>query len=125
MELELAENMSDIPLYSLRYAYHELLSDVKSSLAALTPEERAQIPPTRFAIFVVNNKLRSKKGSLPIVWSNHTKTENGQPDDDASGKVEKLPKGENVVADRKDENGTVVPGVWYFPAETTEDCWIE
>lgn len=105
-----------------RYAYHELLSDVTNSLAALTPEERAKIPPTRFAIFVVNNKLRIKKGSLPIVWSNHKKTEEGQPQD---VKVDKLPAGKEIVSSRKDENGTIVPGVWYFAAETTEDCWIE
>ncbi|PWN36190.1 PRTase-like protein [Meira miltonrushii] len=80
---------------TLRYAYNELLSDVRKALEALTPEQRAQTPPTRFAIFVVHNKLRSKKGSLPI------------------------------VCQRKDENGTVVSGVWYFAAETTGNIWIE
>ncbi|UZJ57499.1 hypothetical protein CBS101457_006819 [Exobasidium rhododendri] len=110
---------------TLRYAYHELLSDVESSLAALTPEERAEIPPTRFAIFVVHNKLREKKGSLPIIWSNHQQTQAGPSEDQAHGKEERLAGGQEIVASRQDENGTVVPGVWYFAAETTEDCWIE
>lgn len=110
---------------TLRYAYHELLSDVKSSLAALSPEERAKIPPTRFAIFVVNNKIRAKKGNLPIIWSNHSKTDNGQPDDSAADKVERASPGQETVQSRQDENGSIVSGVWYFAAETTTDCWIE
>lgn len=106
---------------TLRYAYHELLSDVKQSLAALSPEERAKTPPTRFAIFVVNNKLREKKGELPIVWSNHAKTEESQP----GGGIAKLSSGQEIVKSRSDEAGSIVPGVWYFAAETTEDCWVE
>jgi hypothetical protein len=116
--------LSRLPAF-FRYAYQELLSDVTSSLASLTPEERAQIPPTRFAIFVVNNKLRVKKGALPIVWSNHVKTEVDLPETVAESKTDKFTGGQEIVASRKDENGTVVPGVWYFAAETTEDCWIE
>lgn len=113
---------------TLRYAYNELLSDVRKALEALTPEQRAQTPPTRFAIFVVHNKLRSKKGSLPIVWSNHAVTEKDQPRDEAVGSTgndQRLASGQEVVSQRKDENGTVVSGVWYFAAETTGNIWIE
>lgn len=113
---------------TLRYAYNELLSDVRKALASLPSEQRQQIPPTRFAIFVVHNKLRSKKGSLPIVWSNHTTTEKDQPKDEAFGSIDnaqRLSAGQEVVGQRKDENGTIVPGVWYFAAETTGNIWIE
>lgn len=107
---------------TLRYAYHELLSDVKKSLASLSPEERAKTPPTRFAVFVVNNKIRVKRGSLPIIWSNHRKSEESQPEE---LKVHQLTAGQENVSSREDEMGSVVPGIWYFAAETTEDCWIE
>lgn len=39
--------------------------------------------------------------------------------------AKKLSPGEEIVKERTDENGTIVPGVWYFAAETTSDCWIE
>lgn len=32
---------------TLQYAYHELLKDVQQGLAALSPEEREKLPPTR------------------------------------------------------------------------------
>ena len=38
---------------------------------------------------------------------------------------QKASPGQEIVRDRKDEPGTIVPGVWYFAAETTSDCWIE
>lgn len=107
---------------TLRYAFNELLMDVKKEIASLSPEQRAQTPPTRFAIFVVHNKLRSKKGNLPIVWSNHKVTEKDQPSDVV---FERLAAGTEAVSSRNDENGAVVPGVWYFAAETTGDVWIE
>lgn len=108
----------------LRYAYNELLSDVQKALASLSSEQRADIPPTRFAIFVVHNKLRVKKGSLPIVWSNHQVTEKQQSSDGASTPA-RLAAGQEQVSRRSDANGSVVPGVWYFAAETTGDIWIE
>lgn len=111
-------------LYSAtrRYAYNELVSDVRKSLEALSPEQRAKVGPTRFAIFVVHNKLRTKKGTLPIVWSNHATV---APQANETQPLPKLAPGEELVEKRKDSNGAVVEGLWYFAAETTGDIWVE
>lgn len=43
----------------------ELEKDVAAQLAKLTPEARAALPETSFAIFVVHNKLKQKAAELP------------------------------------------------------------
>lgn len=90
----------------------------------LTPEQRAQTPPTRFAIFVVHNKLRQKKGALPIVWSNNPVTEVSQPEA-GEQRVQRLEDAHAVTGQRQDPAGDVVEGVWYFAAETADNVWIE
>lgn len=82
---------------TLHYAYHELLKDVKKALEAYTPEERAQLPPTRFAVFVVHNKLGPKRADLPILAS---------------------PADDRIV-------DGVSTGVYYYAAETTPPVWID
>ena len=114
--------VSDGQSVAIRYAYNELVSDVRKSLEALSPEQRAKVGPTRFAIFVVHNKLRNKKGTLPIVWSNHA-TVAPQPNETQA--PAKLGPGEELVEKRNDGNGKVVEGLWYFAAETTGDIWVE
>ncbi|WFD29142.1 hypothetical protein MSPP1_000147 [Malassezia sp. CBS 17886] len=82
---------------TLHYAYNELLTDVKRSIADLTPDERRQLPPTRFAIFVVHNKLGPKRAELPILES---------------------AADEEIVAG-------VSTGVHYYAAETMPPVWID
>ncbi|PKI85774.1 hypothetical protein MVES1_000676 [Malassezia vespertilionis] len=82
---------------TLHYAYNELLKDVRSTIAELSPEERANLPPTRFAIFVVHNKLGPKRAELPVLTS---------------------------PADDKIEDG-VSKGVYYYAAETMPPVWID
>lgn len=82
---------------TLHYAYTELLKDVRQSIAALREEERAKLPPTRFAIFVVHNKLGPKRAELPILAS---------------------PADERIV-------DGVSTGVYYYAAETTPPVWID
>ena len=50
--------------FARRYAVSELQADVERELAALPEEEREQ-QRTKFAVFVVHNKLKPKLGSLP------------------------------------------------------------
>ena len=50
---------------TLSYAIHELEKDVQSQLAKLSAAEQAQLPATRFAIFVVHNKDKPKAASIP------------------------------------------------------------
>ncbi|CAO1633099.1 unnamed protein product [Parajaminaea phylloscopi] len=90
---------------TLQYAYQELLKDVQSGLAALDPAQRAQVPPTRFAIFVVHNKVKpsGKKGVLPLMEGQTTSLKFAdQPVDDNIGR-----------------------GVWYYTADDTGDVWID
>ncbi|WFD42798.1 hypothetical protein MPSI1_001448 [Malassezia psittaci] len=82
---------------TLHYAYNELLKDVKETLASLSAEERAEVPPTKFSIFVVHNKLGPKRADLPIISS---------------------------PADDKVVDG-VSTGVYYYAAETTPPVWID
>lgn len=82
---------------TLHYAYHELLQDVKKALESYTPEERAKLPPTRFAIFVVHNKLGPKRADLPVIES---------------------PQDEKIV-------DGVSTGVYYYAAETMPPVWID
>lgn len=42
----------------------ELNFDLLSQLASLSEEQRSQLPPTEFAIFVVHNKLKPKVGEI-------------------------------------------------------------
>ncbi len=81
---------------TLQYAYQELHRDVRLALDAMTAEERAEVPVTKFATFVVHNKLNEKKGQLPII----------QP-----GQEEKVSNG-------------IVEGIRYFAGEETENVWI-
>lgn len=81
---------------TLHYAYHELLKDVRKAIQSYPPEERAKIPPTRFAIFVVHNKLGPKRAELPMI---------------------KEPKDEVI------EDG-VSTGVYYYAAEMMPPVWI-
>ncbi|CEH14996.1 related to xpt1-xanthine phosphoribosyl transferase [Ceraceosorus bombacis] len=90
---------------TLQYAYNELLKDVRKEIKSLSPQERAALPPTRFGIFVVNNKLRQKRGVLPI-YPEGTSTEN-EPLDDAQ------------------DGDKVGKGCFYWAAETTGDVWID
>ena len=86
---------------TLQYAYSELLKDVKNAIANLSDEERKNLAPTRFAIFVVHNKEKAggKRGTLPIL-----------PKD--------LPKGEHKVVDGLSE------GVRYYSTQDIGDVWI-
>ncbi|TCD69617.1 hypoxanthine-guanine phosphoribosyltransferase [Steccherinum ochraceum] len=49
---------------TLHYAVSELQADVEREIAAL-PEEEREAKRTKFAVFVVHNKLKEKLGSLP------------------------------------------------------------
>ncbi|QRW03031.1 hypoxanthine-guanine phosphoribosyltransferase [Ceratobasidium sp. AG-Ba] len=49
---------------TLQYAVRELQKDVEKELLALPESEREAMRP-KFAVFVVHNKLKPKKGSLP------------------------------------------------------------
>lgn len=91
---------------TLQYAYQELLADVQKGLAALDPAQRAALPPTRFAIFVVHNKHREggKKGVLPLMA--------GQGE---GWKLEDQKVGQDGVGE----------GVWYYSADETGDCWVD
>ena len=86
---------------TLQYAYSELLKDVRTAIANLTEEERAALPPTRFAIFVVHNKDKTggKKGVLPIL-----------PAD--------LAKDQDKIVDGVSE------GVRYYTTQNIGDVWI-
>lgn len=50
---------------TLGYAVTELQRDIDSQLAAMTEAERAVLPETKLAVFVVHNKLKPKACSLP------------------------------------------------------------
>ena len=79
------------------YAYNELVKDVRAALASVPDEARASLAPTRFAIFVVQNKLGPKRADLPIY---------------------------NSPADEKIVDG-VADGVYYYAGETTPPVWID
>ncbi|KLO11607.1 PRTase-like protein [Schizopora paradoxa] len=49
---------------TLHYAVSELQKDVEKELLAL-PEEEREAARTKFAVFVVHNKLKEKAGTLP------------------------------------------------------------
>ncbi|KAG9124923.1 hypoxanthine-guanine phosphoribosyltransferase [Ceratobasidium sp. 392] len=49
---------------TLQYAVRELQKDVEKELLALPESERDALRP-KFAVFVVHNKLKPKKGALP------------------------------------------------------------
>lgn len=49
---------------TLQYAVQELQKDVELAIAGLSGEEK-EAKRTKFAIFVVHNKLKEKKGTLP------------------------------------------------------------
>ena len=55
--------MADHPCV-LRYAVTELQKDVEAELLNL-PESEREAARTKFAVFVVHNKLKSKAGTLP------------------------------------------------------------
>ncbi|WFD33343.1 hypothetical protein MCUN1_000156 [Malassezia cuniculi] len=82
---------------TLHYAYNELLKDVRATLDSIPADVRADLPPTRFAIFVVQNKLGPKRAELPIY---------------------------NSPADEKIVDG-VADGVYYYAGETTPPVWID
>ncbi|EST08245.1 Phosphoribosyltransferase domain protein [Kalmanozyma brasiliensis GHG001] len=86
---------------TLQYAYSELLKDVKNAIANLSAEERQNLAPTRFAIFVVHNKEKEggKRGTLPIL-----------PKD--------LPKGQDKIVEGLSE------GVRYYSTQDIGDVWI-
>lgn len=90
---------------TLQYAYQELLKDVQTGLAALDSIQRAQVPPTRFGIFVVHNKIKSrgKTGVLPLI----------------EGQTSAM-----MLADQPLENN-IGKGVWYYTADDTGDVWID
>lgn len=92
---------------TLQYAYNELLKDVREGLAALDEQSRKLLPPTRFGIFVVHNKVGNKggkKGQLPLVpnQSEDMKLEDQEKDVDGVGK-----------------------GVWYYAAEEVGPVWVD
>ena len=82
---------------TLHYAYNELHKDVRETLKALPEEVRATLPPTRFAIFVVQNKLREKHADRPIY---------------------------TAPADEKIVDG-VADGVYYYAGETIPSVWVD
>ncbi|PWN53367.1 PRTase-like protein [Violaceomyces palustris] len=83
---------------TLQYAYNELLKDVRSAISALSEEEKKDLAPTRFAIFVVHNKNKEKRGTLPML-----------PDG--------LPKEQEEI-----QNG-VCTAVRYFAGAEIDDVW--
>ena len=97
------------------YAYHELHKDVRTALDRLSPQERASVPETRFAFFVVHNKKNDKKGVLPIL--NKRQVVGGAPDSAASDADKK----ESVKEENKDG---IVEGIWYYTADETENVWM-
>lgn len=86
---------------TLQYAYSELLKDVKNAIANLSAEERQNLAPTRFAIFVVHNKEKAggKRGTLPIL-------------------AKDLSKGEDKIVDGLSQ------GVRYYSTQDIGDVWI-
>ncbi|SCZ90961.1 BZ3500_MvSof-1268-A1-R1_Chr1-3g02424 [Microbotryum saponariae] len=50
---------------TLSYAVQELRKDIDAQLAALSEEKKAEFEETQLAIFVVHNKLKEKRGTLP------------------------------------------------------------
>ncbi|MBW0544255.1 hypothetical protein O181_083970 [Austropuccinia psidii MF-1] len=50
---------------TLSYAVRELEKDMAEQLSKLSEEERSQIAPTEFAIFVVHNKDKPKAATIP------------------------------------------------------------
>ena len=50
---------------TLGYAVAELKKDIASQLEHLPEDKRASFPKTELAIFVVHNKLKEKRGSIP------------------------------------------------------------
>lgn len=68
-----------------------------NALSELSLEERQKLPPTRFAIFVVHNKLGPKRAELPVI---------------SSPAQEKFEGGVSTV-------------VYYYAAETMPPVWIE
>jgi uncharacterized protein len=69
---------------------------VRLALDALSPAEKAEVPPTKFATYVVHNKLNTKKGKLPII----------------------APGTQEVVKDG------IVEGIRYYCGEETENVWM-
>ncbi|KAL9931229.1 hypothetical protein V8E36_009906 [Tilletia maclaganii] len=88
---------------TLQYAYRELIQDVRKALATLPEDVRSQLPPTRFAIAVVNNKEKAKKGFLPVI----------EPES-------------HIASGAKEEfEDNVSKGVWYFAGATIADEWAD
>ncbi|GAA5862452.1 hypothetical protein JCM1840_004187 [Sporobolomyces johnsonii] len=50
---------------TLAYAVAELKKDIDLQYNKLTPEQKAALPQTELAIFVVHNKLKDKRATLP------------------------------------------------------------
>ncbi|KAK4702505.1 hypothetical protein P7C70_g3717, partial [Phenoliferia sp. Uapishka_3] len=50
---------------TLGYAVAELKKDIEEQLALLPEDKKASFPKTELAIFVVHNKLKEKRGSIP------------------------------------------------------------
>ncbi|KAM0755525.1 PRTase-like protein [Meredithblackwellia eburnea MCA 4105] len=50
---------------TLGYAVTELRKDIDAQLSKIPAEKRAELPKTELAIFVVHNKLKEKRGSIP------------------------------------------------------------
>lgn len=90
---------------TLQYAYQELVKDVRNGLESLSEEERGKLPPTRFGIFVVHNKVKAegKKGHLPLLDFQT-----------ASSKLEDQPIVDGIGQ-----------GVWYYSAEEVGDVWVD
>ncbi|KDN45758.1 hypothetical protein K437DRAFT_256483 [Tilletiaria anomala UBC 951] len=96
---------------TLQYAYQELYNDVRQALSSMSEQERAAVPATKFACFVVHNKRNIKKGKLPILNENNHIAGDGAAPANNNQPVERI------------ENG-IVEGIRYYAGEDTENEWI-
>ncbi|CAO1624894.1 unnamed protein product [Sympodiomycopsis kandeliae] len=91
---------------TLQYAYQELKKDIENAYLNLSESEKKSLPPTRFATYVIHNKVKpqGKKGSLPLIQGqNQSSKLDSQPVQDGIGQ-----------------------GVWYYTAAgDIQDVWVE
>ena len=65
LTLVLSSDEVDDSRTTLGYAVSELKKDIAEQLAKLPEDKRASTPETKLAVFVVHNKLKEKRGTIP------------------------------------------------------------